>query len=231
MTTKAAKKPPAAKEPAKAPDNDRKRIALSELGEAERKKIMAQEAFRPTCNAAVIANAFTKNTIGAVDYCESIDVLMDQCAAVKKGNLGRVEAMLVSQAHSLDVLFASLARKAAGNMGEYLGAAETYMKLALRAQSQCRATLETLATIKNPPVVFAKQANIAHGHQQVNNGIPAHAGETEGEQPELSRLGHEQGQSLDGGAAATAGGSHPAVATVEAIHRPAQRRRQGRIKP
>jgi hypothetical protein len=30
-------------------------------------------------------------------------------------------------------------------------------------------TLETLATIKNPPVVFARQANIAQGPQQVNN--------------------------------------------------------------
>jgi hypothetical protein len=36
--------------------------------------------------------------------------------------------------------------------------------LALKAQSQCRATLETLAAIKNPqPVAFVRQANIAHG--------------------------------------------------------------------
>jgi hypothetical protein len=48
-------------------------------------------------------------------------------------------------------------------MGEYVDAADTYMRLALRAQSQCRATLETLAAIKNPPVAFANQANIAHG--------------------------------------------------------------------
>ena len=46
--------------------------------------------------------------------------------------------------------------------------------MALRAQNQCRMTLETIATIKNPSVVFAKQANIAAGHQQVNNG-PAQA--------------------------------------------------------
>jgi hypothetical protein len=47
---------------------------------------------------------------------------------------------------------------------------EIYLRLALKAQNQCRMTLETLATIKNPPAVFAKQANIAHGPQQVNNG-------------------------------------------------------------
>jgi hypothetical protein len=43
------------------------------------------------------------------------------------------------------------------------------MRLALKAQGQCRATLETLAVLKNPPTVFAKQANIAAGAQQVTN--------------------------------------------------------------
>jgi len=42
----------------------------------------------------------------------------------------------------------------------------------LKAQSQCRATLEALAAIKNPPIVYARQANIAAGPQQVNNGVP-----------------------------------------------------------
>jgi len=58
-------------------------------------------------------------------------------------------------------------------MGEYIKAAETYMRLALKAQSQCARTIEVLAAMKNPPVVFAKQANISHGHQQVNNGTNA----------------------------------------------------------
>ena len=40
------------------------------------------------------------------------------------------------------------------------------MRMAMKAQNQCRMTLETLATIKNPPVVFAKQANINNGGQQ-----------------------------------------------------------------
>jgi hypothetical protein len=45
---------------------------------------------------------------------------------------------------------------------------EQYLRLALKAQSQCRATIETLAVLKNPPV-FTRQANIA-GQQVVNNG-------------------------------------------------------------
>src|SRR5689334_10192850 len=52
-----------------------------------------------------------------------------------------------------------------------LGPFDTYMRMALRAQSQCRATLETLAAIKNPPVVFAKRTNVTTGPQQINNGV------------------------------------------------------------
>jgi hypothetical protein len=66
--------------------------------------------------------------------------------------------------------------------------------MALRAQSQCRATLETLATVKNPPVVFAKQANIANGPQQVNNTLNAspHAGGIPNAPNELLEASHEQ---------------------------------------
>ena len=38
-----------------------------------------------------------------------------------------------------------------------------YMRLTLKAQGQRRATLETLAAIKNPTTMFARQANITQG--------------------------------------------------------------------
>jgi hypothetical protein len=54
-----------------------------------------------------------------------------------------------------------------------------FRKLALKAQSQCRATLETLAAIKHPqPITFVRQANVAHGPQQVNNSTPSTAEST-----------------------------------------------------
>ena len=85
--------------------------------------------------------------------------------------------------------------EAALNMGEYPQAFERYMQLALKAQSQCRATLETLAAIKNPPIVYARQANIANGPQQVNNRAlpdnPPRTGKTENQQNELLRLDDE----------------------------------------
>jgi len=41
--------------------------------------------------------------------------------------------------------------------------------MAFKAQSQVRTTIDSLAEIKNPRPVFAKQTNIANGPQQVNS--------------------------------------------------------------
>jgi hypothetical protein len=45
------------------------------------------------------------------------------------------------------------------------------MRLALRAQIQSGATLETLSAVKSPPVVIAKKANVTSGPQQINNMV------------------------------------------------------------
>ncbi|NOT13891.1 MAG: hypothetical protein HOP23_19080 [Methylococcaceae bacterium] len=122
-------------------------------------------------------------------------VLDLQIVNVTNGSLDRPEAMLLSQAQTLDELFNNLARKAHDqtHMPHY----ETFLRLAFKAQSQCRSTLETLATIKNPPVVYAKQANISNGHQQINNGMPAPQAEEIKKQPnELLETQHGS-QTLD----------------------------------
>ena len=97
----------------------------------------------------------------------------------------------MNQATALQSLFARLTEKAMG--AEYMSNFEGFMRMALRAQSQCRTTLETLSAIKNPPIVYAKQANIAQGHQQVNNGTmePSRAREIENEQNQLSGADNE----------------------------------------
>ena len=98
-------------------------------------------------------------------------ILSQQTTDVIGGNMARPEAMLLSQAHTLDALFNSLVMKGLGqtHMPNY----EAFMRLAFKAQSQCRSTLQTLSDIKNPSVVYAKQANITNGNQQINNGVPA----------------------------------------------------------
>lgn len=116
-------------------------------------------------------------------------------AEANAGNMARPEAMLVAQAHSLDALFCNLARRSHGNLSNgYLDAAATYLKLALRAQAQAVRTLEVLAEMKNPrPVAFVRQANIANGPQQINNGTaaPTRARNLKTEQNQLSGGSHE----------------------------------------
>ncbi|MGH8502632.1 MAG: hypothetical protein ACREVE_09195 [Gammaproteobacteria bacterium] len=81
-----------------------------------------------------------------------------------------------------------------------------------------------MATIKNPPLVgYVKQANIAHGPQQVNNAtIPEtdipRARENENLQNEL--LEAKDGERLDFGKTGAASDADPSMATVGAVNRP-----------
>jgi hypothetical protein len=156
---------------------------------------------------------------GEPDIQALIQDLSNRVDRVHTGDLKPLEAMLYGQAQALQAIFTNLSRRSAMNAGEYINASETYMKLALRAQAQCRATLETLAIVKNP-MPYIKQANIAHGPQQVNNGTaaPTHAANSETQQSKLLEDSHG-GTYLDTGATAAATRSNPAVETVEQVHR------------
>ena len=134
-----------------------------------REEMVATITISPEVQAAFTIHVFEDSKI---ELNGTIKELRSQIGAVHGGSMKRPEAMLVAQSHTLDELFNQLAKRSYANMKEGFGeAAERYMKLALRAQNQCRTTLEALSAIKNPPVVFAKQMNVSHGPQQVNNGV------------------------------------------------------------
>lgn len=158
-----------------------------------------------------------KNIADEIDTPTMLETLRDQAAAVQRGDMSHAEGMLISQASSLQALFVRLSERAMEQA--HMPNLEGFMRMALRAQSQCRATLETLATIKNPPIVYAKQANFAAGHQQVNNGIPAptQAREIETEQTQLSGGTHEL--LPDARASGFESQVNPALETVGEIHR------------
>jgi hypothetical protein len=179
--------------------------------------VFAKSTLRPTIQAGLTLREVNGN-LGELSLESLVNDLRDQCDLVAKGELRRPEAMLVTQAHTLDALFHFMARRALANMGKYTQAADTYMRLALRAQAQARATVETLAEMKNPkPVAFVRQANIAHGPQQVNNGpLPARAENGQNQRNEL--LESDDGERLDTGKAGAAGGDDPPLETVGAVH-------------
>jgi hypothetical protein len=130
---------------------------------------VAQTLTRPEIQAAATIQGLDGHNY---EVNALINELTAQVEAVNGGDLKRPEGLLIAQAHTLDALFHTLTRRAHLNIERgYLDAGERYMRLALKAQTQCRATVETLAAMKNPPMLFARQANIAAGPQQINNGL------------------------------------------------------------
>ncbi len=178
-------------------------------------KTLARYALRPTMHAALSALDYIKWAPIELDINELATTLDDQVRAVKGGDLKGADEMLVAQAHTLDSIFNNLARRALRS--ELLNQFETHLKLALRAQSQCRSTWEAISAIHNPPIAgYVKQANIAHGHQQVNNASRAEENKTAPSKL-LEETAHEPDQWLDRGTPTTAERANTAVETVGEI--------------
>ena len=121
----------------------------------------------PTIQSAVAIKEWGQFA-GDVELPKLVEDLRTRVESVQSGDMQPIEAMLYGQAMTLETIFTSLAMRTTSQTG--LKQFQTFMSLALKAQAQCRATLEALAEIKNPrAVAFVKQANISGGHQQVNN--------------------------------------------------------------
>lgn len=209
-----------------------KKPAASEAEKFPRKAIPCQSGPSDNEKGRAYANLINSPELAAhriilmmqpKDLAECIDAptmvveLTEQAKAVQRGDLRQAEAMLINQASALQALFVRLSERAMGQT--HMPNLEGFMRMALRAQSQCRATLETLATIKNPPIVYARQANVTTGPQQVNNGIPTptRAREIETEQTQLMRADH--GERLDTGTTREAIASYSSLETLGEIDR------------
>lgn len=207
-------------------------LPVARAPEQTLEQALSRTAIRPSINGASVIKAYQGNLLGKdVDLSELVQGLSDSCKRVNDGDLSTLEAMLVSQATALQTIFASLARRAQSQ--EYQKNLEAFLGLALKAQAQSRATISALVDLKYPrQATFVKQANIANGPQQVNNGgaagtVPAqyaqahaHAGKSVPEQNKLLEADHGQpGGRMDTRAAQKAKRSNQAVETVEPVHR------------
>ena len=115
---------------------------------------------------------------GGGDMLEVSDLMIELRKAgdeVAGGNMSRVEKMLTHQALTLDAIFNSMAQRS--HKQDTFKGIEVLMRLALKAQAQARSTAEALALLKNP-MPYIRQANIAQGPQQVNNGNASASGHT-----------------------------------------------------
>lgn len=214
------------------PDSDMAKTATkakkaAPADEAQGKALIAHEIIRsPSIQNDIGMHAWGKFA-GEADLSELVRDLQARAEKVQGGDLRQLEAMLFGQAMVLQTAFTNLSRRASS--AEYLKQFSVYMGLALKAQAQARSTLEALAEIRNPrPVMFAKQANVTSGNQQINNGTmpdgrEIRAGSHAEENPSLQNelLEQQHGNHLDFGTAGAAVGADSHLEAVDAGHRAA----------
>ncbi|HWW64956.1 MAG TPA: hypothetical protein VNZ43_09375 [Sphingomonadaceae bacterium] len=110
------------------------------------------------------------------------------------GDMALASRLLAAQAMTLDGIFTECARRSALNMGEYINASERYMRLALKAQANSRATIEALAKLHSPREQTVRHVHVNEGGQAViADEFHHHAGGAENaqstEQPHATRTG------------------------------------------
>jgi hypothetical protein len=165
---------------------------------------VARTMLEPDVRHGIVASNFAKKIIvtdamsGLMDHADHVTAMGDKAAA---GDLEMASRMLAAQAVTLDNMFTELARRAALNMADYPDAMDRYGRLALKAQGNCRATLDTLAKLHQPREQTVRHVHVNDGGQAIvadqfhhharggENAIPAkqsHATGTIGEGSPMS---------------------------------------------
>lgn len=132
---------------------------------------LAAHLLQPSLQAGLTVWQWSSGIAGDLDPISVINELERQTAGLSAADgLTRCEAVLIAQVHTLDAVANNLFRRA--QTAQLMPHLEIYVRLGLKAQAQCRVTVSALAEIKRPrQTAFVQQANIAHGPQQVNNGL------------------------------------------------------------
>ncbi len=185
---------------------------------------VAKLAISPAVHGAVVVGEFT-NRRGAkpdIDVVEVTGSLIESARTARDGDLSTLEAMLVSQATALQSIFSNYACRAQAQTQHRFR--EGFMTMALKAQAQSRATILAVIDLKFPrQATFVKQANIAAGPQQVNNGIApsslAHEKANPNPQNKLIEDSRNGSTYLDPRATTATAGGNPTMATVGKVNR------------
>jgi hypothetical protein len=216
---RASQPPPATEAPTE--------LRVTERPGVSRERKIADLVAEGRVGNAAVTRQWTVGLFGGPDQRPDLTELLaavdDIGDRVAEGDRAELERLLTSQAIALNMVFANLMQRA--HHSEIMVHFEANIRLALRAQTQCRATVQTLAEMKMP-TVFARQANIANGHQQVTNvthlhtGEPSRAGSLEAAP---NKLLEAHGERLDTGTATETSRGDPALVPMAALHRPKDR--------
>lgn len=172
-------------------------------------------------NSALVGNANVVNHVlrkssGLDDILAMTDSMLDQIKLLNKGDMNEVETILLTQAHALQAIFVNAATQMAH--ADYMSKMQVWAQVALKAQSQCRQTLATLADIKFPrqSATFIKQQNNAVNQQVNNSQVEISKDLGIGKNELLSGASYE---ALDGSRTQAAGEINPQLETLETVNR------------
>lgn len=151
-------------------------------------RAILQPGFRHGQATAQLYSSQFKNSGFAPGLADYTDGITPYAKQAEKGDLSFASRMLAAQAMTLDAIFTEMARRMACNMGEYLGATETYARIAMKAQAGSRAAVETLAKLHQPREQTVRHVHVNEGGQAViADEFHNHTGGSEngqsGEQP------------------------------------------------
>ena len=131
-------------------------------------QIVARSLLSPIPRHSILAATFgVRYSGGKPPLMDRIAVLTGEVEKASNGDMAMASQILASQAISLDAMFAELARRAGNCMGEYPDAMDRYMRLALKAQANSRATIEALAKLHQPREQTVRHVHVNEGGQAV----------------------------------------------------------------
>jgi hypothetical protein len=174
----------------------------------------AEFAVRPSTSAALVIEAYPT---GEQELSAVADALEAGAQQVRDGDLSTAEAMLHGQAQALQAIFMTLSRNARGHHD--VRSFDSCLRMALKAQNQSRMTLETMASLRAPRTVFAKQANISNGGNQQINNLQGGVGSEDSLPRKNGLLEVRNEQWLDPRTPSSAGRDDPSLETVGAVDR------------
>ena len=145
-------------------------LALTRRDDEPVERTLARVTLDPKTRHAGLAMAFAsqafsdKHQPGIMD---STAVMEEEFQRTDGGDLRLANRILTAQAMSLDAIFTEMARRSASNLGQYPDAADRYLRLALKAQANCRTTLESLAKLHQPREQTVRHVHMNEGGQAI----------------------------------------------------------------
>lgn len=141
--------------------------SLDETGAQAMARRLLEPDMRHALGASVYASKSLGSAVEAPGIMDYVDHMQSVTAAAEGGDLALASRLLAAQAITLDCVFTEMIRQSATSMAKYPLASERYARIAFKAQSNCRATLEALAKLHQPREQTVRHVHVNDGGQAV----------------------------------------------------------------